>query len=67
MTKDSIVNATAEMMTDEELAAVVGGMKTDPNYESSNVIDARGGQIQGLLGWTITFDVNGNISSVTKY
>jgi hypothetical protein len=66
MTNNSIVNATAEMMTDAELAAIAGGFKSDPNYVSSNVIDARGGQITGLMGWTITFDVNGNISSVSK-
>ena len=53
----------AAMLSAEELDHVSGGMKTDPNYVSKNVIDARGGQFN--IGWTFTVDVNGHVSSVT--
>jgi len=52
------------MLSAEELDHVSGGFKTDPNYVSKNVIDARGGQAQ-LLWWTFTFDVNGKVSSIS--
>lgn len=47
-----------------ELDAVSGGMKWTPGTKNDDVIDARGGQIQ-ILGFNITFDVKGNISSVS--
>ncbi len=46
-----------------ELDAVSGGMKWIP-VKNDDVIDARGGQIS-LFGYSITFDVKGNISSVS--
>ena len=46
-----------------ELDAVSGGMKWTPGTKNDDVIDARGGQLQ-ILGWTITLDIKGNISSV---
>jgi hypothetical protein len=48
----------------EELDAVSGGMKTDPNYVSKNVIDARGGQFT-FLGLTFSFDVHGKLSDIS--
>jgi hypothetical protein len=54
----------ASMLSAEELDHVSGGFKTDPNYVSKDVIDARGGQAQ-LLCWTFTFDVNGKVSSIS--
>lgn len=54
----------AAMLSAEELDHVSGGFKTDPNHESKNVIDARGGQAQ-LLWFTLTFDVNGKVSSIS--
>ncbi|WP_375788678.1 hypothetical protein ACE10Z_15455 [Bradyrhizobium sp. Pha-3] len=48
----------------DELDTVCGGMKTDPNYVSKDVIDARGGNFT-VLGITFTFDVNGKISSIS--
>ncbi len=49
----------------DDLAAVSGGMKWDPNYESKNVIDARGGYFT-ILGETITYDLNGKVTSVSR-
>ena len=46
------------------LDAVSGGMKWTPGIKNDDVIDARGGQIS-IFGFNITFDVKGNISSVT--
>jgi hypothetical protein len=46
------------------LDAVSGGMKWTPGTKNDDVIDARGGQIS-IFGFNITFDVKGNISSVT--
>jgi len=46
--------------TDLDLA--VGGMKWNRNTENPDVIDARGGQIS-LFGYSVTFDINGHISS----
>ena len=47
-----------------ELDAASGGMKWSP-VKNDDVIDARGGQIS-ILGFNITFDVKGNVSSVTR-
>ena len=47
-----------------ELDAVSGGMKWTP-VKNDDVIDARGGQIN-ILGFSITFDVGGKISSVSR-
>jgi hypothetical protein len=55
----------SEDLTSAELSRVSGGMKWDHNYVSKEVIDARGGQ-DSFWGYTYTFDVNGNVSSVTK-
>ena len=52
-------------LTVAELEVVNGGMKYDRNHVSSNVIDARGGQFETWYG-TITLDVNGNVSSITR-
>jgi hypothetical protein len=54
----------ASELTPAERSRVGGGFEYDPNYVSSDVIDARGGQFQ-FLGLTFTVDVNGNISSVS--
>ncbi len=53
-----------EPLSFEQLDVVSGGFKSDPSYESKNVIDARGGYLT-WGGWTFTFDVNGKTSSVT--
>ena len=45
-----------------ELDAVSGGMKWNRNTKNDDVIDARGGQIT-FWGFSVTFDVGGNISS----
>ena len=47
-----------------ELDAVSGGMKWTP-VKNDDVIDARGGQIS-ILGFTITLDIKGNPSSITR-
>ena len=47
-----------------DLDAVSGGFKWNRNTENPDVIDARGGQIS-LFGYSVTFDVNGHVSSVT--
>ncbi len=54
----------AAMLSAEELDHVSGGFKTDPNYVSKNVIDARGGQFQSPA-WPFTLDVNGKVSSIS--
>ena len=56
-------NAIRELSVDQ-LDAVSGGMKTDPNYVSKNVIDARGGQLT-FLGLTFSFDVHGKLSDIS--
>lgn len=48
-----------------DLAAVSGGMKWDHNYQSKDVIDARGGYFT-ILGETITYDLNGKVTSVSR-
>ena len=45
-----------------DLDAVSGGFKWKPGTANSDVIDARGGQIS-LFGYSVTFDINGHISS----
>jgi len=52
----------ASELTATERSRVSGGMKWDPNYESPNVIDARGGYLD-VGPWYVTFDINGNPSS----
>ena len=47
----------------EEISAVAGGMKYDPNYASKDVIDARGGYLT-VWGVTMTFDVHGKCSGI---
>jgi bacteriocin-like protein len=51
-------------LSEEELDTVSGGMKTDPNYVSKNVIDARGGSLT-VWGVTFTYDINGKMSSIS--
>ena len=48
----------------DELDTACGGMKTDKNYVSNNVIDARGGSLT-VWGVTFTYDVNGKMSSIS--
>ena len=45
-----------------ELDLATGGMKWTPGTKNDDVIDARGGQIS-LFGYSVTFDINGHISS----
>jgi len=45
-----------------DLDLAVGGMKWTPGTKNDDVIDARGGQIS-LFGYSVTFDINGHISS----
>jgi len=59
------VTNPAATLIEEQLNHACGGMKWDHNYQSKNVIDARGGDIT-ILWWSFTFDVNGNVSSVTR-
>jgi hypothetical protein len=47
-------------LTAQDLETVSGGMKTDPNHVSSDVIDARGGSLT-FMGLTFTRDVNGKV------
>jgi hypothetical protein len=54
------------MLSEEELDAVSGGMKTDPNYVSPNIIDVRGGSIK-VWGVTFGFDINGKLSNITGH
>lgn len=48
----------------DRLDAVAGGMKWTPGTKNDDVIDARGGQIK-IFGFTVTFDIKGNTSSIT--
>ena len=56
------------MQTDKlelaDLDEVIGGMKWDRNHVSKDVIDARGGSIT-IFGWTMTYDLKGNVTSAT--
>jgi hypothetical protein len=47
----------------DELETACGGMKTDPNHVSKDVIDARGGSLT-VWGVTFTYDINGKMSSI---
>jgi hypothetical protein len=47
-----------------ELDRVTGGMNLDGYRESSNVVDARGGQ-STFLFWRISYDAQGHISDVS--
>jgi hypothetical protein len=49
----------------DDLAMASGGMKWDHNYQSKNVVDARGGYFT-ILGETITYDLNGKVTSVSQ-
>jgi hypothetical protein len=51
----------------DELDQVSGGMNWDrpDHYVDKNVINARGGQTT-VWGFTVTHDVNGKVSSVTR-
>lgn len=49
----------------DDLNAVCGGMKWQPNTKNDDVIDARGGQIE-ILGFTITLDIHGKPSSIGR-
>ncbi|MDQ0472885.1 hypothetical protein [Labrys wisconsinensis] len=51
-------------LSEDELEQIGGGMRTDPDYTSSNVIDARGGSLT-VWGVTLTYDVNGKVSSIS--
>jgi hypothetical protein len=58
-----------DLMQDSELtraerSRVSGGFKSDPNYVSADVIDARGGQFT-FLGHTVSFDTNGKVTNVS--
>lgn len=52
-------------LSDDNLAAVSGGMKWDHNYTNKEVIDARGGYFT-ILGCTITYDPSGKVTSVGR-
>ena len=52
---------SSELST-SELDLANGGMKWNRNTVNPDVIDARGGQIS-LFGYSVTFDINGHISS----
>ena len=58
------MNDELRELSAQELDVSCGGMKTDPNYVSKNVIDARGGSLT-VWGITFTYDVNGKISSIS--
>ncbi len=60
----SILQPTKELAP-EQLDHVTGGMKTDPNFNNPEVIDARGGYFT-ILGETITYDLNGKVTSVSR-
>ena len=51
-------------LSDADLDFVSGGMKWERGHVSSDVIDARGGQIETPIG-TFTLDVRGVISGFT--
>jgi hypothetical protein len=51
-------------LSDTELAGVTGGLKWEKGTKNDDVVDARGGQVS-IFGYSVTFDVSGNVSSVT--
>jgi hypothetical protein len=63
--KTSSSTSPARTLSKHEIDAVSGGMKWDRGHRSPNVIDARGGQFD-LLGWRITLDINGKVSSAER-
>ncbi|MBA2401785.1 MAG: hypothetical protein H0V72_24405 [Bradyrhizobium sp.] len=58
-----MANETRELGIDQ-LEAISGGMKWTPGHKSPYVVDARGGMVT-VVGWTFTFDIKGNLSSIT--
>jgi hypothetical protein len=52
-------------LTQAERTRLSGGFKSDPNYVSADVIDARGGQFT-FLGYIVSFDTNGKITDVSQ-
>jgi hypothetical protein len=62
--QERTMTAAKNELNAEQLATAAGGMKWDRNHVSPNVIDARGGQFH-VLFWDVTWDIKGNISSVT--
>ncbi len=62
--QDRMSAAEARPLTADETAAVAGGMKWTRGTTNPDVIDARGGSFT-FLGFSITLDIHGNISSVT--
>jgi hypothetical protein len=59
---DRAIQSPAELSVDQ-LEHISGGMKSDRNHVSSNVIDARGGSLV-VWGVQLTFDVNGKCSGI---
>jgi hypothetical protein len=59
------VNTEIRELDTAELDAVSGGLKWTPGTKNDDVIDARGGQIK-IFGFNITFDVKGDVSSVSR-
>ncbi len=51
-------------LTAHELQQVSGGMMLGGSRESSNVVDARGGQ-STFLFWKISYDANGHVSDIS--
>lgn len=51
-------------LRDEELDLACGGLKWQRGTVNSDVVDARGGQLNTVIG-TFTLDVNGKISGFT--
>ena len=58
-----MTNENRELSIDQ-LKAISGGMKWTPGHKSAYVVDARGGMVT-VVGWTFTFDIKGNLSSIT--
>jgi hypothetical protein len=63
---DPMQGASADLraLSGDERSLVSGGMKWTRGHKSPNVIDARGGSTE-MFGLTITFDIHGNVSSVS--
>jgi hypothetical protein len=65
---DLIVKPHADQIRElsrQELSRVSGGMKWQKGTANDDVIDARGGSMQ-VLGFVVTFDINGNLSSAKQ-
>jgi|HubBroStandDraft_5_1064220.scaffolds.fasta_scaffold371784_2 hypothetical protein len=54
----------ASELTQAERTRVSGGFKSEPNYVSADVIDARGGQFT-FLGHIVSFDTNGKVTNIS--